>query len=111
VQTLLTRVGAVRTAAGRVPLRITKAVSLERGSATLDIAYLLEGLPAGPSCCLASSSISRDCPQAWTTATTMRRTACGSDTSAADWICRTPASWPRATNGWGSTSARESDRG
>lgn len=47
VQTLLTRVGAVRTAAGRMPIRITKAVSLERGSATLDIAYLLEGLPAG----------------------------------------------------------------
>jgi alpha-amylase len=47
VQTLLTRVGTVRTAAGRAPIRITKAVSLERGSATLDIAYLLEGLQAG----------------------------------------------------------------
>jgi alpha-amylase len=47
VQTLLSRVGVVRTPAGPVPIRITKAVSLERGSATLDIAYLLEGLPAG----------------------------------------------------------------
>ncbi len=47
VQALLSRLGAVQTSSGRLPVRITKAVSLERGSATLDIAYLLEGLPAG----------------------------------------------------------------
>ncbi|MFM7072933.1 MAG: alpha-amylase/4-alpha-glucanotransferase domain-containing protein [Planctomycetota bacterium] len=47
VQTLLSRMGTVRGSAGPLPLRITKAVSLERGSATLDIAYLLDGLPTG----------------------------------------------------------------
>ncbi len=47
VQALLSRTGVVRGSAGQLPVRITKAVSLERGSATLDIAYLLEGLPAG----------------------------------------------------------------
>lgn len=42
VQALLTRTGSV----GDMPMRITKGVTLEAGGATLEISYLLEGLPA-----------------------------------------------------------------
>ncbi|MFO0867383.1 MAG: alpha-amylase/4-alpha-glucanotransferase domain-containing protein [Pirellulales bacterium] len=42
VQALLTRSGQV---AG-MPLRLTKGITLEAGSATLEVTYLLEGLPA-----------------------------------------------------------------
>ncbi|MCO6457625.1 MAG: DUF1926 domain-containing protein [Pirellulaceae bacterium] len=41
IQVQLTRVGN----AWGIPLKITKAVTLQAGSGTLDIAYLLEGLP------------------------------------------------------------------
>ena len=43
MQVQLTRDGRV----GDVPVRITKGVTLEAGEQTLEIAYLLEGLPAG----------------------------------------------------------------
>ena len=34
--------------AGGVPVRITKGLTLDAGSSTLQVAYLLENLPAGP---------------------------------------------------------------
>ena len=42
IQVQLTREGAV----DGLPVKVTKGVTIERGSSTLDIAYLVEGLPA-----------------------------------------------------------------
>ena len=48
IQVQLLREG---TACG-VPLRITKGLTLDAGSSTLQVAYLLENLPAGPAAAL-----------------------------------------------------------
>ena len=90
--------------AGGVPVRITKGLTLDAGNASLEIAYLLENLPA-------------DRPLHFAVELNFAGLPAGADdryfhdldgnrlaSSARGWTSPTPWAWACATSGWGSTS-------
>ena len=102
IQVLLIREG---NAAGHA-VRITKGVTLSAGSSTLEIAYLLEGLPKDRAAPLRRGAEFRRPARRGRRPLLPRPEAeAASGSSAAGSICTTSRGWAWSTSGWGSTSA------
>ncbi len=93
------------------PLKITKGVTLEAGSSTLEIAYLLEGLPAEQPLHFAVEFNFAGLPVGRRRSLLLRRRRPpAGPTGHAAQPGRHRASWAWSTNGWASTSDLKASR-
>ena len=86
-----------------VPVRITKGLTLDAGSPTLEIAYLLENLPQDRPLHFAVEMNFAGLPSAPTTATSTTSTATVWGSLARNSIWASARACTSATSGWGST--------